>query len=198
MLGDHPRSRGEYSDPLGVLFTHTGSSPLSRGIHDAINLAANHIRIIPALAGNTAIVTRTTSTSSDHPRSRGEYYGNSPCCVHNQGSSPLSRGIRGHLPGGCGQGGIIPALAGNTPLALAHLSHARDHPRSRGEYWGIISTRLLRLGSSPLSRGILLSKCKNRARGRIIPALAGNTWLITNIIGPQSDHPRSRGEYEGR
>ena len=52
---DHPRSRGEYIGVAIALFGVPGSSPLSRGIlgHNLRRLA-NH-RIIPALAGNTAL-----------------------------------------------------------------------------------------------------------------------------------------------
>ena len=91
------------------------------------------------------------------------------------GSSPLSRGIRGAVPSGTGRGGIIPALAGNTvrggPVAWA----TADHPRSRGEY--------------------PTGSVQAFAEGRIIPALAGNTgWEAHGLFLP-GDHPRSRGEY---
>ena len=32
-------------------------------------------------------------------------------------------------------------------------------------------------------------------RRRIIPALAGNTWVVGFTVHPREDHPRSRGEY---
>ena len=53
-------------------------------------------------------------------------------------------------------------------------------------------------GSSPLSRGILLSLLLSKDQRGIIPALAGNTsqCLLSKAIA--SDHPRSRGEYDSR
>mgnify|MGYP000916410547 CR=1 FL=1 len=71
---DHPRSRGEYLRP-------TPSLPLV-------------VRIIPALAGNTPSAGKKPMTTSDHPRSRGEYVFVAAGGVEEQGSSPLSRGIR--------------------------------------------------------------------------------------------------------
>ena len=131
---DHPRSRGEYSIDVLPDYVLRGSSPLSRRIQDAGDpggqevriipaLAGNtptnkwtiqNVRIIPALAGNTPGTVSTTMWSRDHPRSRGEYAGESGCAPPRSGSSPLSRGIpRRSRPAG-GFGGIIPALAGNT------------------------------------------------------------------------------------
>ena len=112
-------------------------------------------RIIPALAGNTSAGSATNSTTSDHPRSRGEYEF-LPCPRGaGAGSSPLSRGIRSVMLFPFFGLGIIPALAGNTRLADNQL------PPSRG--------------SSPLSRGIRRDRQVGHVTPRIIPALAGNT-----------------------
>ena len=51
------------------------------------------------------------------------------------------------------------------------------------------------LGSSPLSRGIPSTAFSQAMMGRIIPALAGNTYPSTSFLGSNKDHPRSRGEY---
>ena len=91
---DHPRSRGEYGLFASLNFAAEGSSPLSRGIPNLRREVHVAHRIIPALAGNTAAKPSTASSSSDHPRSRGEYF----CLIGRggpgPGSSPLSRGIR--------------------------------------------------------------------------------------------------------
>ena len=172
---DHPRSRGEYSVVPIPANREAGSSPLSRGIRAYEQYGVIPPGIIPALAGNTSTHTAPAVSSTDHPRSRGEYSSlaepNNPA----RGSSPLSRGIPTFACTAPNVLGIIPALAGNTIQASRTFFHARDHPRSRGEYQrgpcGPCSPR----GSSPLSRGIL--SCPwwfPRGRG-IIPALAGNT-----------------------
>ena len=72
---DHPRSRGEYEVVAGGEVVGEGSSPLSRGILIRVIAGHGRIRIIPALAGNTACTKRVMIAPSDHPRSRGEYGG---------------------------------------------------------------------------------------------------------------------------
>ena len=91
---DHPRSRGEYNEPIDNAATKEGSSPLSRGIRYRIRRQAIPQRIIPALAGNTSLLYLRCCGRRDHPRSRGEYSLLWKALVVGVGSSPLSRGIR--------------------------------------------------------------------------------------------------------
>ena len=132
---DHPRSRGEYFVTSTFASPAKGSSPLSRGIPSWCPTRPRILRIIPALAGNTAPSRRIRPLSRDHPRSRGEYrhwaYLIPPPRDHPRsrgeyldtgelpakyiGSSPLSRGIRPRSFGRPARSRIIPALAGNTP-----------------------------------------------------------------------------------
>ena len=233
---DHPRSRGEYwgdNEPDSAL---VGSSPLSRGIRRAraqqslglgiIPALAGNTRlpgkcagslgdhprsrgeylpaprqvrhppwIIPALAGNTRGRSTKTSSQTDHPRSRGEYRVVQHPPAFLDGSSPLSRGIPQCWSSRPCRDGIIPALAGNTRRAGSAVMYARDHPRSRGEYWGDNEPDSALVGSSPLSRGIPTALDVNYCYNRIIPALAGNTTEPYRHGTAVSDHPRSRGEY---
>ena len=132
-----------------------GSSPLSRGIRGKIEDIYVGLRIIPALAGNTSLLPARGVTSTDHPRSRGEYWSQKMALLSQAGSSPLSRGILCLSRWLVRTPGIIPALAGNTQASDPRFRAARDHPRSRGEY--MLAGDVLRQlpGSSPLSRGIL-------------------------------------------
>ena len=75
------------------------------------------------------------------------------------------------------------------------MERSTDHPRSRGEYTHMCTTIIWMLGSSPLSRGILVTPFKIGLIVGIIPALAGNTRLSVKGIKSRADHPRSRGEY---
>ena len=152
-------------------------------------------RIIPALAGNTTSNTTGCACSMDHPRSRGEYqpHGMTPSIAW--GSSPLSRGIHRIRYWPWRRKGIIPALAGNTVLLRAEQTGVLDHPRSRGEYCMMAPCSVVRKGSSPLSRGILVVNIHHNKRHRIIPALAGNTASPEASPRTFTDHPRSRGEY---
>ena len=152
-------------------------------------------RIIPALAGNTGGLVVLYWDGRDHPRSRGEYCRQRCATYCPDGSSPLSRGIRGlnapvQLPPR-----IIPALAGNTASGNRPKSSRPDHPRSRGEY-ARRRAHVHRLkGSSPLSRGIRCRQGEVAQVSRIIPALAGNTHIAEPEYRGKRDHPRSRGEY---
>ena len=157
------------------MYCCSGSSPLSRGIPYAIEVLLDDCGIIPALAGNTDPRPHQGRAEPDHPRSRGEYLLSCSLTCSIWGSSPLSRGIHtGHVDPKY-QGGIIPALAGNTPARAEGAIRRRDHPRSRGEYPWITSPVTPTTGSSPLSRGI--------PAGSSPPS----QWV--------GDHPRSRGEY---
>ena len=51
-------------------------------------------------------------------------------------------------------------------------------------------------GSSPLARGLRLSKLRDRGDLRIIPARAGFTRRLPPSLPNSGDHPRSRGVYE--
>ena len=95
---DHPRSRGEYTTGPSKTPSRSGSSPLSRGIHDRHTPKQPPHRIIPALAGNTSLSGGSSPSAPDHPRSRGEYAKVEGLFARENGSSPLSRGIR-HPPG---------------------------------------------------------------------------------------------------
>ena len=171
---DHPRSRGEYR-------------------YAALGGFAE--RIIPALAGNTAIRQPGPGSSPDHPRSRGEYLLPHLRTRIDRGSSPLSRGIPAARDRREEASGIIPALAGNTLTSTTTSPVGRDHPRSRGEYARRRARNFHSCGSSPLSRGILCSRFQFLVQTRIIPALAGNTHGLNELLGASRDHPRSRGEY---
>ena len=192
---DHPRSRGEYPTPATKSTYKQGSSPLSRGIPGEAIQQAQHVRIIPALAGNTSITKFRIPSSRDHPRSRGEYEVVMPEPSMKLGSSPLSRGIRPARPTRRSRRGIIPALAGNTGDVAWCGPGTADHPRSRGEYVTTGAAEESGIGSSPLSRGILHHAARDVRVRRIIPALAGNTCSPRRKTHPPGDHPRSRGEY---
>ena len=216
-MRDHPRSRGEYCF-IGINYeARVGSSPLSRGILVGCPVVHPNIRIIPALAGNTSLPIVSDSYTADHPRSRGEYaaaglydltrpdhprsrgeYGlDLGSDLVEYGSSPLSRGILAAPFCHQSRYRIIPALAGNTSARFFVARSRPDHPRSRGEYLVNKARDVIGKGSSPLSRGIRGLVIQSLLSGRIIPALAGNTFHVAPIYLLWQDHPRSRGEYSG-
>ena len=172
---DHPRSRGVYLVRQSACALGTGSSPLARGLLVRSLLSFEHGWIIPARAGFTPSTYWVEATRPDHPRSRGVY----PCTARrrarNPGSSPLARGLLILLSDGREDDGIIPARAGFTRPSSSSPWSSRDHPRSRGVYRWRCSPNSLRLGSSPLARGLLSGLPDGLHIPRIIPARAGFT-----------------------
>ena len=132
-MRDHPRACGEHRGHKPIRFQPWGSSPRLRGTPLAQGYGELILGIIPALAGNTAPPPMTPSMSRDHPRACGEHEwlpGGRPPVV---GSSPRLRGTLPALMGLHERVGIIPALAGNTWLAIGSGRDCRgSSPRLRG------------------------------------------------------------------
>ena len=95
MIQDHPRSRGDYRMPSLRERWNAGSPPLTRGLRLALGKDSRINRITPAHAGTTncrccncrccRITPAHAGTTiydpnkehqfTDHPRSRGDYFG---------------------------------------------------------------------------------------------------------------------------
>ena len=154
--------------------------------------------IIPAHAGSTTAFKAPSLQARDHPRSRGEHLMARIRTIKPEGSSPLTRGALGFTSGAFVHLGIIPAHAGSTGAASAPTESTTDHPRSRGEHRGDMRYKISTLGSSPLTRGAPPSAACLATFAGIIPAHAGSTGLVAGHGPGGRDHPRSRGEHEGR
>ena len=111
---DHPRSRGVYLLHSLCSCSHTGSSPLARGLHKYTVECIMDYRIIPARAGFTRTTWPAPSVAADHPRSRGVYHAPSSKASDFAGSSPLARGLHEAHPNSGPIRRIIPARAGFT------------------------------------------------------------------------------------
>ena len=129
----HPRSRGENEMSDQVREVAAGSSPLTRGKHEAWAFDAEAGRLIPAHAGKTSPSPTQRKSSWAHPRSRGENTRRGLSTPKPAGSSPLTRGKpRRPLLNG-NRAGLIPAHAGKTGHCQVGLPEPAAHPRSRGE-----------------------------------------------------------------
>ena len=133
------------------------------------------MRLIPAHAGKTDRGRQFCPRAAAHPRSRGENFADLVHEISHLGSSPLTRGklcpsnLAGH------ECRLIPAHAGKTPRSAAAALSRSAHPRSRGEniLFGVGANGMS--GSSPLTRGKLVSlETLDPTRG-LIPAHAGKT-----------------------
>ena len=193
--GDHPRSRGVYDRITAGVWATLGSSPLARGLREAMGCIMVRPRIIPARAGFTFSGLTTRTQRQDHPRSRGVYYSGSVPKRTMCGSSPLARGLRELRPHLGDERRIIPARAGFTKRQSRSRLRRQDHPRSRGVYVDDMQAWITSRGSSPLARGLHAPSHDRVRRLRIIPARAGFTWSAGRGQSAFRDHPRSRGVY---
>ena len=110
----HPRLRGEHVAAGASPFLSQGSSPLTRGALCLCNRLVSIRGLIPAYAGSTTWNLRCWIQWWAHPRLRGEHWPIFHCRKLACGSSPLTRGARGHAAVGSRAWGLIPAYAGST------------------------------------------------------------------------------------
>ena len=111
------------------------------------------------------------------------------------GSSPLARGLRWGVQRELPIERIIPARAGFTSTSRTRSHGGTDHPRSRGVYRSSRSRSRGSPGSSPLARGLPITRKVTEKPPRIIPARAGFTCSRRDLGSSPRDHPRSRGVY---
>ena len=190
----HPRSRGENVEACRCLHERTGSSPLTRGKLGARSSMVVHVGLIPAHAGKTRWRCPARSCPRAHPRSRGENLRQSTRPFSSVGSSPLTRGKLPSRRNLASQDGLIPAHAGKTRVVIGRSPPGAAHPRSRGENCVESPRQMTVKGSSPLTRGKLLTTLAHQDHLGLIPAHAGKTRVGRPRRGGWRAHPRSRGE----
>ena len=91
-------------------------------------------------------------------------------------------------------GRLIPARAGKTNSLLLGLQSDPAHPRSRGENPDTSRRRPRNPGSSPLARGKPGMPARRESALGLIPARAGKTSTLVELVEALGAHPRSRGE----
>ena len=174
-----------------------GDHPRIRGEHDSFNGRLRHaVGIIPAYAGNTRAVV--------HP----------PTAL--VGSSPHTRGTPARTPRACMSSRDHPRIRGeHFKLAVAIQQREGIIPAYAGNTWWLVPAPFTNWGSSPHTRGTLISQTLEqgkaadhpRIRGEhpfkeermiedegIIPAYAGNTATATVCLhADQGSSPHTRG-----
>ena len=131
---DHPRIRGEHGRDGESGRSSTGSSPHTRGAPGSSSPARRRRGIIPAYAGSTLIPCSRATSSSDHPRIRGEHLHFLTSIPSKSGSSPHTRGAQRYAQSTYSLDRIIPAYAGSTRKDSRNDTRFPDHPRIRGEH----------------------------------------------------------------
>ena len=171
-----------------------GSSPFTRGTLFGTSIKNIIDRFIPAYAGNSLRPHFSLSETSVHPRLRGELPVSPQTRRGVCGSSPLTRGTRGKKNGRHRKLRFIPAYAGNSPFPGVFSGVPTVHPRLRGELLQTAILCNLNHGSSPLTRGTLVSTVSAGIVSRFIPAYAGNSnTLSTHDLTPDGSSPLTRG-----
>ena len=151
--------------------------------------------LIPTHAGKTCLAGLVGAHSEAHPRSRGENVGalSGGGCV--QGSSPLTRGKRGHGSDRVGTGGLIPTHAGKTRPRSSGARTRWAHPHSRGENPTLSWASGEVTGSSPLTRGKRFDPVGAHDLRGLIPTHAGKTRRALAVQrGSRGSSPLTRGK----
>ena len=133
------------------------------------------LRLTPACAGKTSIMSLGRTASAAHPRMRGE---DPERCVGQlmcSGSHPHARGRRRYVIVERNNLGLTPACAGKTDCPATISRRQGAHPRMRGE--DLIRKRKLPpvKGSPPHARGRRPGGLFEVGCGRLTPACAGKT-----------------------
>ena len=190
---DHPRACGANPQVIAALNVEAGSSPRVRGKPHLHTRLHHQGRIIPARAGQTPTSARHRPRETDHPRACGANAFSSPLAGSTTGSSPRVRGKPKPWSDEVDALRIIPARAGQTRPAFTSSTSAPDHPRACGANSSDMMIFLPSVGSSPRVRGKPLPFLPLGHRRRIIPARAGQTALVRDLIILDADHPRACG-----
>ncbi len=157
-------------------------------------MRAGEIRFIPACAGNRWPARAVADPAAVHPRVRGEQgpvHSSAPIKV---GSSPRARGTGSSMRALSNLARFIPACAGNRLASRVRRGARTVHPRVRGEQVVRLLLTPLPRGSSPRARGTGAAVQPEAARGRFIPACAGNRSSSASMSRASAVHPRVRGE----
>ena len=154
----YPRWRGELPGRPAPPELIIGLSPLARGTPMAFGKRHQHVRFIPAGAGNSTANQLPEPTSPVYPRWRGELMISSYPSICFSGLSPLVRGTRDDSIAADESERFIPAGAGNSA--------------------GNITNKINVNGLSPLARGTHAFIRRVWLRLRFIPAGAGNSAIV--------------------
>ncbi len=185
---------GEQSVARPTTRRSAGSSSRVRGTGKKVLSRDSSTGIIPACAGNRAILIATIAAERDHPRVCGEQKNLQIFQNSLMGSSPRVRGTARRAQRDLANNGIIPACAGNRCNRTDCKLFSRDHPRVCGEQRQAWYFGRLRRGSSPRVRGTVPCTTPTTTSLGIIPACAGNSRCTQGRRRRRWDHPRVCGE----
>ncbi len=170
----HPRERGEQIQVTGSKSYLRGSSPRTRGTVLRLRDGARALRFIPANAGNSRALSKSSRSNPVHPRERGEQRSWYQSSRSQTGSSPRTRGTVLLFSNQSSRSRFIPANAGNRHISVKYACGNTVHPRERGEQVNAPQSCAATGGSSPRTRGTVVQEAGVIPLCRFIPANAGN------------------------
>ena len=150
--------RGENGFPLAHRHILTGTSPRARGKPPPTH--------------------KSTQNPQEHPRVRGENVSSISLSSLSPGTSPRARGKHQSWSLENLFSRNIPACAGKTFISLVLQAHLEEHPRVRGENWGVGWVANAFPGTFPRARGKLPPTVLVGLCSRNIPACAGKTAFL--------------------
>ena len=130
----------------------------------------------------------------DHPRGRGEQSAFFVSTITVRGPSPQARGADILNVKMKDWGRTLPASAGSSARPRPSSRCGRDHPRTRGEQYGLSGSPRPCPGPSPHARGAGGDPHVCPVAAGTIPARAGSSHKGRSAIRLRRDHPRTRGE----
>ena len=190
----HPRACGENLLLLSRIARPAGSSPRVRGKPAPPVADRPAGGLIPARAGKTGGLGRSSGVCGAHPRVCGE--NSSHACTDGcpPGSSPRVRGKLVEPHQRRVRVRLIPACAGKTAWSPSNSRGGTAHPRVCGENSTISASSRSARGSSPRVRGKLAGMGDVVEASGLIPARAGKTTTCAWHSSNWWAHPRVCGE----
>ncbi len=195
MARDHPRRRGDHSQPRQEQGAGRGPPPQARGSHPLVDLFYVDTGTTPAGAGITTSPIGSSPARRDHPRRRGNHTVSPFFVCPFSGPPPQARGSLLHSRCRVGDTGTTPAGAGITASSDMTSSSLGDHPRRRGDHGWAVKIDGTAEGPPPQARGSQQGSAGALEGGGTTPAGAGITHPKGLGRWRGGDHPRRRGDH---
>ena len=189
----YPRVRGGTAPCRLAAHACRGLSPRARGNPQGRDPPGHHGGPIPACAGEPAHRTRSRITCEAYPRVRGGTPAEIAPANFSMGLSPRARGNPGRVVGRHGEGGPIPACAGEPGEDASVFFDEKAYPRVRGGTPPLDCPEMVEQGLSPRARGNHESPPDEARHHGPIPACAGEPASRPSRSCRTRAYPRVRG-----
>ncbi len=192
---EHPRLRGDHALCQSGRQNGDGTPPPARGPPPSRAVPRRPRRNTPACAGTTRPGKRSPSTTTEHPRLRGDHGVGATGVTSSGGTPPPARGPRirpGEDPNPVRN---TPACAGTTIGPAWTCGTRAEHPRLRGDHEQPADVLREGVGTPPPARGPLRLEPVRHTVRRNTPACAGTTPKLSAGSSTWSEHPRLRGDH---